>query len=124
MVLQCVLLTFYLKTGSLREVTWLMQLPGILIATGLRRTQHTSTVTPSNSSMLANLDPCGFNPEAWILAFLGYTFLGNLDLPVFETGFCFLSPRTRGIFWFFSNSELNLNFKNIKSFMKWNYSSL
>lgn len=50
--------------------------------------------------MLANLEPCGLNPEAWILGFLGYIVLGDPDLPLFEIGLCF-HHQEEMVFWGF-----------------------
>lgn len=80
------------ETDLLREITWLMQLPDTLIATGLRIPQHPGIVTPSNFSILSSLEPCGLNPETLMLAFLGHKLFRQPTSSTQLIGLCVLSP--------------------------------
>lgn len=77
----------------MREMTWLMQLPDTLIVTGLRIPHHPSIVTPSNFSILSSSEPCGLNPETWILGFLGCKLFRQPTSSTLLIGLCFLSPK-------------------------------
>lgn len=82
------------ETGLLREITWLMQLPDTLIATGLRIPQPPGIVTPSNFSILSSLEPGGLN--RLMLAFLGHKLFRQPTSSTQLIGLCVLSPARNG----------------------------